>query len=205
MQRQNEGHLPPFPVWDDVCTFDGKAWRGTADVVSGGFPCQPFSKATHGRPTAVDLWPEMRRIINEAKPRFVFAENVCGKAIETAAEDCQDLGYEVERLALSAKDLGADHIRQRYWLLAYSDLRGELRSKINAEAPELPELRAGIWEACPNEPGMDDGVAHRLDRNRAIGNGQVPIVAATAWSILLRRGLTPRHGCSTVDILGRKT
>lgn len=187
MQRQNEGHLPPFPVWDDVRTFDGASWSGIVDVVSGGFPCQPFSKATHGRPTAIDLWPEMRRIVREIYPRFVFAENVCGKAINRAAIDCQKFGYKTASLRLSAKDLGADHIRNRYWLLAYSDLCGELRSGINAEAPKLPKLRASIWDASPNESRMDDGVAYRVDRNRAIGNGQVPVVAAMAWRILCGR------------------
>ena len=45
MQRQNEGHIPPFPIWDDVRTFDGREWRGIVDVVSGGFPCQAHSSA----------------------------------------------------------------------------------------------------------------------------------------------------------------
>jgi len=187
MQRQNEGHLLPFPIWDDVCTFDGRPWHRLVDVVSGGFPCQPFSTATHGHATATDFWPEMLRIVGEVKPKFIFAENVSAKAIAKAAADCRSIGYKTETIGLSAKDLGADHIRKRYWLLAYSDVCDELRGNINAEASELPHLRAGVWETYPDESRMADGLANRVDRFHAIGNGQVPIVAATAWSILLKR------------------
>jgi DNA (cytosine-5)-methyltransferase 1 len=187
MRRQNDGFLPPFPIWDDICTFDGKPWHGIVDVVSGGFPCQPFSTATHGIKTAIDRWPEMRRIVNEIQPSFVFAENVSAKAIAKAEQDCQHDGYETATIGLSAKDLGADHIRKRYWLLAYADMRGKLCSRINAETSGLPRLRNGVWESYPDESRMADGMADRLDRTKAIGNGQVPLVAATAFSILLKR------------------
>lgn len=187
MQRQNEGHIPPFPIWDDVCTFNGAEWCGLVDVVSGGFPCQPFSTATHGRPTAIDLWPEMSRIIGEVQPPFVFAENVSRKAIQAAAHDCTRQGYKVETLALSAQDLGADHIRKRYWLLAYSDLRRQLRGEVHAKTLELSDFRPRVWESEPGQSGMANGVADRLDRVRAIGNGQVPVVAAAAWSILFSK------------------
>jgi DNA (cytosine-5)-methyltransferase 1 len=187
LQRQNEGHLPPFPVWDDVCTFNGWGWRNLVDVVSGGFPCQPFSTATHGKPTARDFWPDMFRIVRQVQPKFVFAENVSAKAVAKAASDLQTLGYRTETLSLSAKDLGADHIRKRYWLLAYSNLCNELRCRIHAKASELPNICPRVWEAGPYESGMDDGLADRVDRFKAIGNGQVPIVAAKAWSILLAR------------------
>jgi DNA (cytosine-5)-methyltransferase 1 len=79
MQRQNEGHLPPFPVWDDVCTFDGRPWRGSVDVVSGGFPCQDISVA-NANGDGIDgeksgLWREFARIVREVRPRYVFVEN----------------------------------------------------------------------------------------------------------------------------------
>jgi site-specific DNA-cytosine methylase len=74
--RQNDHSLEPFPVWDDVRTFDGRPWRGVVDVVSGGFPCQGYSGAARGRTVAEDLWPEMRRIVADVAPRYVFAENV---------------------------------------------------------------------------------------------------------------------------------
>lgn len=114
--RQNDGLLPPFPIWDDVQTFDGKPWRGIVDVVSGGFPCQAYSTATAGKNTADDLWPEMRRVVADVAPRYVFAENVSRIAIDQAADDCESMGYKTRAISLSAKDFGADHIRERYWL-----------------------------------------------------------------------------------------
>jgi len=184
LQRQADGILPRFPIWDDVCTFDGKPWRGKVDVVSGGFPCQAFSKAKHGIRTSVNLWPEMLRIVKECCPRFVFAENVAEEAIAQAGVDLFREGYAVRYAKISAKDLGADHKRDRWWLVAHSDLCGELLCKFNDEAQGMQKLQNCIWGSDPNESRMVNGVADRLDRLKASGNGQVPIVAAFAWKIL---------------------
>ncbi len=183
IKRQNERVLPAFPIWDDVRTFDGKAWRGSVDVVSGGFPCQAFSTASRGRRVAENLWPEMYRIVGEVEPSYVFAENVSPKAIEHAADDLVAMGYQAELLSLSAKDLGADHVRERYWLLAYADDKSQLRGCLNAKMAECEGFREGIWASGPNRSRMVDGVAGRMERYRATGNGQVPLVAAAAlWS-----------------------
>jgi DNA (cytosine-5)-methyltransferase 1 len=184
MQRQNEGHLPPFPIWDDVRTFDGAPWRGIVDVVSGGFPCQAYSSAAAGKNNADDLWPEMRRIVADVAPRYVFAENVAMRAIDAAADDLEAMGYETRAIPLSAADMGADHVRKRYWLLAYADDKSQLLRGINAEVAELPGFRPGVWQTQPEQSRMVDGMAGRMDRFEATGNGQVPIVAATALSIL---------------------
>jgi len=78
LQRQADGLLPRFPIWDDICTFDGKPWAGKVDVISGGFPCQDLSAA--GKGAGLDgersgLWREMARIICEVQPRYAFIEN----------------------------------------------------------------------------------------------------------------------------------
>ena len=109
------------------------------------------------------------------------------QAIDHAAEDLEAMGYRTRCIALAARDLGADHIRQRYWLLAYTDDDSELLLPVDAEVAELPRVRAGIWAAEPDEPRMVDGVAHRVDRLAATGNGQVPVVAAAAWQMLTRQ------------------
>lgn len=186
IQRQNERtSIGQFPIWDDICTFDGGAWKGTVDLVSGGFPCQAFSAAARGRNIAAkDLWGQMYRVVREVSPKVVFAENVSEKAILLARKDLEEIGYKCVHTKLSAKDVGADHERDRFWLLAYTDDYCKLRSTEYAEAQELQELRNGVWETFPDQLRVSDGVAFRMDRLKALGNGQVPIVAASAWLIL---------------------
>ena len=185
LNRQNQRLFhSTFPIWDDIRTFNGRAWRGSIDMVTGGFPCQAFSSAARGRNVATDLWPEMFRVINEVEPDYVFAENVGRKPIEQAARDCAKMGYKTEMLSLSAKDLGADHVRPRFWLLAYTNDKSELQRTIDAEVAQCKEFHQGIWEAEPSEPRMADGVARRVERYESTGNGQVSIVAAAAlWSL----------------------
>jgi len=182
--RQNDGFLPPFPIWDDIQTFDGRPWRGIVDVVSGGFPCQAYSTAAAGKNTADDLWPEMRRVVADVAPRYIFAENVSRIAIDQAANDCESMGYKTKAIPLSAKDLGGDHIRERFWLLAYTDNNGEFLRPVNAETRWMPKLGHGVWEGDARGTRVPDGVANRVDRLKATGNGQVSIVAATAWEVL---------------------
>lgn len=182
--RQNDGILPPFPIWDDIRTFDGKPWRGLVDVVSGGFPCQPFSTAARGRNVAADLWPEMCRVIGQVNPSFVFAENVTQSPIEQAASDLESMGYRCKAIRLGAEELGAPHIRSRCWLFAYADDKGELLRRLNAEMGMRSNVSTSIWEGQPGSGRMVDGVANRVDRFKAIGNGQVPAVVRRAWRSL---------------------
>ncbi len=77
-QRQNDGCLRPFPIWSDVCSFDGRPWRGAVDVVSGGFPCQDISPAGKGagiRGERSGLWAEFARIVGDVRPGYVWVEN----------------------------------------------------------------------------------------------------------------------------------
>ena len=76
--RMEEKALDPAPVWDDVASFDGRPWRGAVDIVTAGYPCQPFSVAgkRRGADDPRHLWPHVARIIGEVEPPFVFLENV---------------------------------------------------------------------------------------------------------------------------------
>jgi DNA (cytosine-5)-methyltransferase 1 len=180
-QRQNDGILEPFPIWDDVRTFDSNRWRGSVDIVSGGFPCQAFSTAARGRNIAEkNLWREMRRIICDVEPRFVFGENVSAKAIDAACDDLEPLGYKTRAITLSAQDMGADHIRERHWFLAYADDKSELLRAVNAEMARSTGIYSRVWETFPDDPGVVNGLARRVERYTATGNGQVPIVAINA-------------------------
>lgn len=292
--RQDDGSLPPFPIYEDVKTFDGQPWRGLVDVVAGGFPCQPFSCAGKQLGTADPrhLWPEMARIIEEVRPRYVFAENVSLAAFAEPWRDLRGLGYRVPpAICVSASDVGAPHLRKRWWLLAtdtkhtrqaswqdvessaseraQSRLDGKTGQVADAEShTKRPRLRegqqtgirgrrpghssgeadtntdsgglkefgerhsqpetgqqapcrhdadglcapthadgtrlaerqinssnarqelaaiigAGWWATEPNVGRVVNGLASRVDRLKALGNGQVPLTAATAWQLLM--------------------
>lgn len=130
MRRQEEGHLPAFPLWDDARTFDGKPWSGVVDLVTAGFPCQPFSFA--GKRRGVDdernLWPETYRIIQEVGSGYVLLENVPGirKYLPVVIRDLRRAGYTVKRpVIVAAAAVGAGHIRRRVWIFAYNESQCE--------------------------------------------------------------------------------
>ena len=234
--RQNDGFFPPFPIWDDVQTFDGKPWRGIVDVISGGFPCQDISAA--GKGAGIDgersgMWREMARIICEVRPRFVFVENspmLVSRGLGTVLGDLATMGFNAKWGVLGAADIGANHQRDRIWIvakylplppppsnLAYANSTHEQRNKrakrtqaqhTNINGPsklgnansvrKLQPQRSkqdkrrwacdsSWWEVEPDVGRVADGVAARVDRLKAIGNGQVPLCAATAWKLLSER------------------
>ena len=259
--RQNDGLLPPFPIWDDVQTFDGKPWRGIVDVVSGGFPCQDISAAGKGAGIEGErsgMWREMARIIGEVRPKFAFVENspmLVTRGLERVLADLTAMGYDSRWGVISAADVGANHKRERIWIVAnskhsrYSDQVSGINGKTYGISQEnwekwsgrgmsfgtsgMVKERATNWlhnernladsseiglrskktkqrverqlgfakcgvdrEWWAREPefisrttqremgGMVDGMASRVDEIKALGNGQVPLCAATAWRIL---------------------
>ncbi|WP_427501337.1 DNA cytosine methyltransferase [Methylomonas sp. MED-D] len=203
-QRQNDGILEPFPIWSDVCTFDGKPWRGLVDVVSGGFPCQDISAA--GKGAGIDgaksgLWRHMARIISEVRPRFVFVENsplLVSNGLIRVTGDLSLLGYVAQWGIIGAIDAGLDNNRKRLWLVANadSDRLQRIDATSSAKAAQkrqrsdiariLSEIHTGQRYRVPESWILrtSDGLAHRVDRTRALGNGQVPAVAATAFRVL---------------------
>lgn len=145
--RQSEGVLESFPIYDDIRTFDARPWRGRVDVVCGGFPCQPWSVAGKRKGAADErhLWPEMARVVAECRPAFVFAENVSLAAFAEPWRDLRGMGYRVPpALCLAASDVGAPHIRKRWWLLAADadcqQHEGAARSHQWATAEGLPDV-----------------------------------------------------------------
>ncbi len=159
LQRQRDGILPRFPIWDDVCTFDGNPWRGKVDVVCGGFPCQDLSRAkTHdsgGKFSAngmdgerSGLWREMSRIVCQVRPRFVFVENVTAlldQGIGIVLRDLAKMGYDAQWGVLSASSVGSPHHRERVFLVANSKrIRREEKifvpfSLISGSLPQTPK------------------------------------------------------------------
>ena len=120
-------HFPESKSFDDVKAFDATPFRGRIRVLSGGFPCQPFSSAGQRAGTSDDryLWPEMFRIIREARPTYVVAENVRGLiswndglVLNTVCADLEGEGYEVFPVVLPAAGVNAPHRRDRIWIVA---------------------------------------------------------------------------------------
>lgn len=197
-QRQRDGWMPAFPVFGDLRKLDGGDFRGTFDVLCGGFPCQAFSTAAHGANIAAkNLWDEMFRFVRESDAPIVFGENVVLRAIEKAKDDLEGIGYRVERVRLGCADIGADHQRNRFWLLAVKD--GVRFSRIVQRIAGLPRLSADCWRRNPDEAGRSTSIAPngRRDRLLGVGNAQSPFAAATAFRILVNRHLRS-HGNESV-------
>ena len=289
--RQNDGLLPNFPIWDDVQTFDGRPWRGVAQVISGGFPCQDISIA--GKGDGLDgersgMWKQMARIICEVGPEYVYVENspmLVSRGLGAVLGDLSSMGFDAKWGIVGAKDVGANHQRDRIWIVAHSNSNGWTTRKksrslgatvseqqegqdnsLNLEGTSslpttednvpdsqclgrqegssfrgasqnqestnnlgdgsspfaegklpnsmcnrlqgsrsdgLVEGQIGLrrregrneeqniygsdsswWAIEPNLGRVAHGVDARVDRLKAIGNGQVPLCAATAWGLL---------------------
>ena len=156
MQRQNEGHLAPFPIWDDVCTFTGKPWRGIVDVVSGGFPCQDISAAGAGAGLDGErsgLWSHMARIIGEVRPRYAYVENspvLTSRGLDRVLGDLAKMGFDARWGVISAADVGAHHLRERIWIVANANSMRELQ-------PERCEPNIRGWaDNCSTQDVADD-------------------------------------------------
>jgi DNA (cytosine-5)-methyltransferase 1 len=148
--RQNDGLLPPFPIWDDVQTFDGKPWRGVAQVISGGFPCQDISIA--GKGDGLDgersgMWKQMARIICEVGPEYVFVENspmLVSRGLGAVLGDLSSMGFDAKWGIVGAKDVGANHQRDRIWIVAHSNSNGwTARKKSRSLGEAVSEQQEG--------------------------------------------------------------
>ena len=293
--RQNDGLLESFPIWDDIQTFDGKPWRGIVDVISGGFPCQDISAA--GKGAGIDgkrsgMWGEMARVVGEVRPKYVFVENspmLVNRGLERVIGDLTKIGYDTKWVVMGAADVGANHQRDRIWIVGkaqssnanlqstyaeqeckhdwskessrsrtremgasdaeetnVSDTESCRSGRITrefqtqdeqqktkrqkewlwqfdnaSESNDMAHARCELWderntaeldakekigtsssilnqpsgerfgtkqwwETEPNVGRMVNGLAAGVDRLKAIGNGQVPLCAATAWRVLTK-------------------
>jgi len=157
MRRQEEGLLPAFPIWDDARSFDGKPWCGIVDLVTAGFPCQPWSLAgkRKGASDERNLWPDTFRIIQEVRPQYVMLENVPGirKYLPVVIRDLRRAEYTVKRpLIVAAAAVGAGHIRKRVWIFAYDE--EQCRGTVLHEKKE--SRRGQPRNCCSQEISPDD-------------------------------------------------
>jgi DNA (cytosine-5)-methyltransferase 1 len=188
-------HWPDVPCYDDVQTLTADRLRAdgiAVDVIAGGFPCQDLSRAGNGGGLAGErsgLWSEFVRLIGELRPDYAIVENVAALLDRDMGAVCGDLaaiGYDAEWSTISACSVGAPHMRQRVFVVAYPDgEHGRARVRNTAAHTFRPlqaidgfeGSRAG-WRARLAHPsalyGGADGLPNGLDRNRALGNAVVP-------------------------------
>ena len=118
-------HWPTLPIHSDITELNGYEYRGSVDLVCGGFPCQPFSVAGKQLGAEDDraLWPEMLRVIREVAPRWVIGENVSGiipMELDNVLSDLEGEGYTCWTFVLPACAVDAHHRRDRVWVVAHS-------------------------------------------------------------------------------------
>jgi DNA (cytosine-5)-methyltransferase 1 len=251
-QRILDGILPNAPIFGDIQTFisDGYAasYQGMVDVITGGFPCQPFSNAGKrlGADDPRNMWPATIECLRIIRPRYALLENVPGLLTSgyfgTVLGDLAESGFDCRWRILSAAEMGAPHRRERLWIVAnahgYEHRRTKPRSDGTAtgvqsqyratddsagqpsgtsevrrashndathtdaasarrpsagmaDAREAQRGRSstrlagcGWWAIEPDLGRVANGVPARLDRLKALGNGQVPAVVRAAWDLL---------------------
>ena len=193
-----EKHWPNVPRWKDIRTLTGDSFyertgRRTVDIISGGFPCQPFSVAGKRRGKEDDryLWPEMLRVIQEIKPKWVVGENVSGLirgALADILSDLEGAGYEARAYTSEARNVGGVFRGERIAVVAASYnwstfMRGNGKFSANGEidggwnnnraGKEKPDLWER-WQIESRPYGVADGVPYRVDRLKCLGNAVVP-------------------------------
>lgn len=192
-QRVLRKNFPRVPIHDDIRTVEVEPY-GRIDLITGGYPCQPFSVAgqRRGQEDARYLWPEMCRLIESARPRWILAENVAGHVrmgLDEVLADLDSIGYASTATVIPACGVGAIHRRDRVWIIAHDSGFGVQRG-IQAEISGFEGLQGrkdgrsfalvGGLPAVPSS-GLcraSDGVSCRVDRLRGLGNSIVPSVAA---------------------------
>lgn len=161
-------HWPDVPCHGDVTTLDGSQYAGRVDVVCGGYPCQPFSVAGKqlGHADERHLWPEMLRIIQGSKPRWVIAENVAGHiklSFDEVASSLENEGFTVWPFVIPACAVDAPHKRDRLWILGYSQHNGSLAAAQPRLSPDAPTSSDA---SDSGDFGCEGGISTTLQRER---------------------------------------
>jgi DNA (cytosine-5)-methyltransferase 1 len=194
-------HWPDVPRHDDVRTFPTAARDWAVDVICGGFPCQDISGAGNKRGLAGErsgLWREFARIVGCLRPRYVIVENVAALLVRGMGEvlgDLASLGYDAEWHCIPAAAVGAPQFRDRVWIVAYPcsrRLQGlkerDCERQIIERRDDIDRLAVGQRRARAGKSWVrraDDGIPHRMDRLRCLGNAVVPQVVEVIGRAIL--------------------
>jgi len=160
VSKMEAGFLDSAPIWTDVKTFPWSDFRDRVVILSGGYPCQPFSHAGKrlGTEDPRHLWPFIADGIRLMRPRMCFFENVAGHltlGLSSVISDLEEIGYRCTFGIFSAREVGATHLRKRVFILAQD---GDLRVEFN------PPTRPGLFPARPGQR------QHDWEMPRLVGN-----------------------------------
>jgi len=203
VNKMETDQMAPVPIWTDLKTFQAKFFRGFVDILTGGYPCQPFSAAglRKGPDDPRHLWPFIKTIIGDCRPRCIFFENVEGhlsKGITEVLADLEKMAYVSKCGVFSAAEVGAYQVRKRVFILAYSNsfdvqsrwgmLPGVYRQKEGVREERFGRSRrrwkGREWYAEPGLGRIANGITDQVDRLRLLGNGVVPETAEKAFRTL---------------------
>jgi DNA (cytosine-5)-methyltransferase 1 len=209
LARQRDQVLEPFPIWDNVLTFDGRPWAGHVDVVSGGFPCTDISCAGRGEGISgpeSSLWKEMARIIGEVGPRFAFVENssmLAGRGLDVVLGDLATLGYDAEWLVLGAGDVGAPHKRERIWILAHA--KGERSKRRGLPIRSWRPLETQVYPEGSSEDVSHASLSGRIaPRHQTHGHNPPEGGSGASQPIGIRPGIHQANVANAPGICERK-
>ena len=180
-QKVLKHHFPNSISYNDITKTDFSIHAGQIDILTGGFPCQPYSSAGKqlGKADERHLFPEMLRCIKEVKPRYIVGENVRGLVSWGGGlvfhEVCDDLereGYAVQSFLIPAASVGAPHQRQRIWFVAYSNDKGrsgEFR-EVQKENGEISERNNDAKFSNANNANASNTEQLRLEYSKKQNN-----------------------------------
>ena len=164
-------HWPNVPIYEDIKKLKGTD-IGTVDIITGGYPCQPFSVA--GKQKGVEdkrhLWPDMFRIIKECKPTWVIGENVGGHiklGLDSVLQDLESEGYTVRAFSISASSVGANHQRERVWTVGYSE-----HSYAMEDTRQYGRRIESTWDTESIGSGTSEETQWTTNSNQINGSGE---------------------------------
>ncbi len=221
-QKVLRKHWPDVPIHDDVRTLDGRQYRGSVDVVCGGFPCQDLSSA--GKKAGFDgerssLYREMLRVISECMPKYAIFENVSGLLTGDGGRwfakflyDLAEIGLDAEWHCISASEFNAPHHRDRVWVVAYPkgelwDVNGDGQGrkmpdpKLRPKQPRRQNMpfNDSQWN-IKRRPvlesaicGKDDGFSGRVDRLKRLGNSVYPEIPEAIGKAIMEYETSSMH------------
>lgn len=199
-QRVLKKNFPESKAYADILEFSGQEFTGNIEIVTGGFPCQPFSSA--GERSGTDderyLWPEMLRVLRKVQPRWVVAENVYGLltidngfTVESICADLENSGFQTPVILDTASDaFGLPTLERHIWIISEANgkrlQRREKDQDSNENERQFQGTNSGIpnrWDISATEfRGVDKRVSQRLDkagkhRVQQLGNAIPPLIA----------------------------